>query len=179
MKAAFAGLLAMVFGLAPAATAVAQESKSAALVQKLTAALDAAKLDSIAAKDPSTPDTYVGSLYFPGLQILAVSAKYSAPALLDARLAKREYRDVYIDLNAAGSSGTKVFVTDLGVDGLRPDAGRDEPSDGYDADGKRVAFDGDSGAQQLSDEEYAKFFATADERYVRMLMAVLAELNKT
>jgi hypothetical protein len=179
MKAALVGCLAVACTVAVAGPAAAQDTKSAALVSQLAAALDAAKLDSIAAKDPSSPDTFVGILYFPGLQILAVSAKYTAPVLLDARLAKREYRDVYIDLNAAAAPGTKVFVTDLGSNGLRPDAARDQPSDGYEGDGKRVSFDGDWGAQQLSEADYQKLFATAEERYVRMLMAVLAELNKT
>ena len=62
--------------------ASAQESKSAPLAKQLAAALDAAKLDSIAAKDPAAPDVFVAALYFPGMQLLVVSGKYSVPQLL-------------------------------------------------------------------------------------------------
>ena len=54
-------------------TAFAQESKSAPLAKQLAAALDAAKLDCVAAKDPSAPDVFVAALYFPGVQLLVVS----------------------------------------------------------------------------------------------------------
>src|SRR5262245_3100579 len=77
----------------------AQDSKSAALAKQLATALDAAKLDSVAAKHPGKPDVFVGALYFPGFQLLTISATYSAPTLLDARLDKKEYREAYIDLN--------------------------------------------------------------------------------
>src|SRR5438132_3976604 len=87
----------------------AQESKSAPLAKQLAAALDAAKLDSIAAKDPSAPDVFVAALYFPGSQLLVVSAKYTVPQLLTDRLMKKEFRDVYIDLNSASVPASKVF----------------------------------------------------------------------
>src|SRR3954447_14343327 len=77
----------------------AQESKSAPLAKQLAAALDAAKLDSIAAADPDAPDAFAAALYFPGMQFLVVSGKYSVPQLLATRLTKKEYRDVYLDLN--------------------------------------------------------------------------------
>ena len=51
--------LAAALALTVSATPLAQESKSAALAKELSAALDAAKLDSIAAKDPAKPDVPV------------------------------------------------------------------------------------------------------------------------
>jgi len=45
--------------------ASAQETKSAALARQLAAVLAAAKLDSVAAKDPDQPDRYVAALYLP------------------------------------------------------------------------------------------------------------------
>ena len=104
------GSLVALVVLTLAAAASAQESKSAPLAKELAAALDAAKLDSIAAKDPSAPDLFVAALYFPGTQLLVVSAKYSVPQLLNERLTKREYRDVYLDLNGASVPDTKVFI---------------------------------------------------------------------
>ena len=82
MKAVACACLAAVLTVALSTAAQAQEPKSAALAKQLAAALDAAKLDCIAAKDPSAPDVFIGALYFPGVQLLVVSAKYTVPALL-------------------------------------------------------------------------------------------------
>jgi hypothetical protein len=69
MKTVVCGALAVVVSLA--STSVwAQESKSAPLAKQLAAALDAGKLDSVAAKDPSAPDVFYAALYFPGAQLL-------------------------------------------------------------------------------------------------------------
>ena len=100
-------------------TAFAQESKSASLAKQLAAALDAAKLDSIAAKDPTAPDIFCAALYFPNSQLLVVSAKYTVPQLLNDRLNKKEYRDTYIDLNSASVPASKVFIQDAAADGLK------------------------------------------------------------
>ena len=44
--------------------------------------------------------------------------------------------------------------------------------------GKIVMFDGDNEKQKMSDAEYAKAFAAADEEYARILGALLAEAKK-
>jgi|ERR1700687_673321 len=178
MKMLVPGALAAVFVIGLAGGARAQESKSAPLAKQLAAALDAAKLNSIAAKDPAVPGVYIGALYFPGFQLLAISAKYSAPVLLDARLEKKEYRDVYIDLNSAAEPDSKMFIEDLGVDGLQAKREENRPFDGVESRGKRTAFDGDWKKQQLSEQEYMKIFSAADERYSQMLDALLAQLKK-
>src|SRR3954462_4216961 len=86
--------------------ALAQDSKSGPLARQLTSALDAGKMDCIAATDPAAPGTFVAALYFPG-SLLVVSGKYAAPQLLSDRLTKKEYRDVYMDLNGAASADGK------------------------------------------------------------------------
>jgi hypothetical protein len=155
----------------------AQEPKSAPLAKQLAMALDASQRESIAAKDPSGPDTYVGALYVPGLELLVVAGKYAAPLLLDERLKKKEYRDTYMDLNGAATAGTKVFVEDVGADGLS--AKRDGSRiDSFEAAGKRTTFDGDWEKQKLTEEEYLKIYASADDRYAKMLTALLAQLKK-
>ena len=78
---------------APAAPAAAQGTKSADLAKQLVQLLDARKLDAIAAADGGAPGAYAAALYFPGTQLLVVSAKYAAPPLLDDKLAKKG-RDV-------------------------------------------------------------------------------------
>jgi hypothetical protein len=174
-----AGVLGMMLAatLAGTAPARAEDAKSAALAKQLAAALDAAKLDSIAAKDPSAPDAFVSALYFPG-QLLVVAAKYSAPSLLNERIGKKEYREVYMDLNGAAVPNSKTFVEDPGADGLRADHNENQASDTFEAAGKHVAFDSDWKKQKLSKEEYLKAFSDADERYSQMLQALLAELKK-
>lgn len=166
--------LTVVLLLLAAVPVTAQESKSAALVKQLTAALDAGKLDAIAAKDPSAPDGFCAALYFPNAELLVVAAKYSAPQLLADRLTKKEYRDVYIDLSSASVPASKVFVQDAAADGLSA-----KGFDSYEEAGKTMAFDGDWKKQKISEQDYQKAFVAADERYVQILTALLAQLKKT
>jgi hypothetical protein len=171
--------LAGVLALAVCAPAVAQESKSAALAKELSAALDAAKLDSIAAKDPTKPDVFFGALYFPGIQLLVVSAQYTAPLHMNETIGKKEYREAYLDLSSASVPQSKVFIEDLGANGLVAKPKDNEAFDTYEVAGKRTAFDGDWKKQQLSEDDYMKAFAAADERYSQMLAALIAQAKKT
>ena len=77
--AAAVGLCA---GILMSVEAAAQGTRSAVAAKALAEAMDAAKLDSIAAPDPADPGTFVAALYFPGSQLLVVSAKYAVPPLL-------------------------------------------------------------------------------------------------
>jgi len=161
-----------------AGPAFAQETKSVALVKELAAAMDAAKLDAIAAKDPASEDTYFAALYFAGSQLLAVSARYEVPVLLDERIEKREYREVYTDLNSACMQGTKYLVMDIGADGLKPRK-EDNRFDTYDTGSRSYAFDGEWRAQKLGSEaEYDKAFADADAHYAKILTALIAQVKK-
>jgi hypothetical protein len=160
-------------------TALAQEGKSAALAKELSAALDAAKLDSIAAKDSAKPDVFYGALYFPGTQLLVVSAQYSAPLHMNETIGKKEFREAYLDLSSASVPGSKVFIEDLGANGLVAKPKDNEAFDAYEMAGKRVSFDGDWKKQQLSEEDYMKAFSAADERYSQVLAALIAQAKKT
>lgn len=170
--------LAALVVLVLAPLAQAQDTKSAALAKQLTSALDAAKLDAIAAPDPAAPDVFVAALYFPG-QLLVVSAKYSVPQLLTERLNKKEYRDTYIDLNSASIPASKVFIEDAGADGLKAKAGENQAFDSFEEAGKRTLFDGDWKKQKLSEQDYMKVFSSADDRYAEILAALLAQVKKT
>ena len=172
-----AAAAAVVLSLSTVATA--QESRSAPLAKQLAAALDAAKLDCIAAKDPSAPDVFVAALYFPGVQLLVVSGKYSVPQLLSARLAKKEYRDTYLDLNGASLPASKIFLEDPGADGVKAKREENVAFDSYEADGKRTMFDGDWKKQKVSEQDYMKVFSAADERYTQILTALIAQLKGT
>jgi hypothetical protein len=158
--------------------ALAQDSKSAPLAKQLSAALDAGKLDCIAAKDPAAPDVFVAALYFPG-SLLVVSGKYAVPQLLSDRLIKKEYRDVYMDLNGAAAADSKVFIQDPGADGLRAKREENQPFDIVEIGGKQTMFNSDWKGQKLSEQDYMKAFADADERYAQILTALLAQVKKT
>ena len=138
--------------------------------------LDSMKLDSIAAKVEG--DEYVGALYFPGSQLLVVKARYAAPESMDAQLAAKNYRDVYIDLNSASIKDSKMLVSDLGANGLQARRGDDEAYDTVDIGDQSYAFDGDWGKAKMSEQEYTKNFETSDAEYVLMLEALVAHLKK-
>jgi hypothetical protein len=165
------GMLAL-----PAGPAAAQEPKSAAGAKELAQVLAAKKMDAVAVRDPSAPDTFIAALAFPG-QLIVVSAKYAAPPLLNEKLVRREYRDVYIELNSA--SPIESRITDLGADGVKPKkARREDPFDVRDQAGKPFNFDGNWREDKMSEADYMKIHAETDEQYTRMLTALLGEAKK-
>lgn len=177
MRALVRGTLVAVLLFGGTIDALAQEPKSAALAKQLATAMDAAKLDTLAAKDPAAVDSFVSVLYISGLQLLAVSAKYSAPQLLVEKIGKKDYREVYIDLQSSATPGSKFFVEDLGMDGLKAKRDGDQPFDSVEINNKRTSFDGDWKKQQLSEQDYLKTYQTADERYVQMLTILLGQIK--
>jgi hypothetical protein len=152
-----------------------KETQSSAAVKELAKVLDAAKLDAIAAPDPSEPGTWVAALYFQGAQLLVVSAKYAAPPLLVEKMAAKNYRDIYIDLNSASVAGTKVFIIDQSCNGLIAKPDGDQVADSYEHGAKSYAFDGDWKKAKLSEDAYMKAFSDADERYARILNLLIAQ----
>ena len=158
-------------------TAAAQASKSAAIAKELVQVLDAKKLDSIAAKTPVGEGNYAAALYFPNVQLLVVSGRYSAPQLMEPRLAGKQYRDTYMELSGTVAPDSKIFVQDMGEPGLSPKK-QENMYDTWTQAGKIVMFDGDNEKQKMSDAEYGKAFAAADEEYARILGALLAEAKK-
>ena len=158
--------------------AAAQQPKSAALVKELTDLLQQRKLDSVAARHPDTPDQFVAALYFPG-QLLVVSARTTAPAVLNEKLIRREFRDVYIDLNSASIPESRVMISDGGADGLRPTRLPNEPFDTHDGAGKSIRFDGNWREDRMSEKDYMATFTQADELYSAALTALVNELKKS
>lgn len=155
----------------------AQDSKSASLAQELAQVMGSRKLDSVAAKGASEADRFVAALFFPG-QLLVVSARYEVPIYVEQKIAKRQYRDVYIDLNAASIAGSKVLVTDGGANGLIASRQEGQAFDIWDTGTKMVRFDGNWDGQKMSEDEYKKTFADSDAQYARMLQALLGQLKQ-
>lgn len=156
--------------------AAAQVSKSAAVAKELVQVMEVKKLDSIAAKG-TAEGHYIAALYFPNVQLLVISGNYSAPALMEPRLAAKQYRDTYMELSGTVAPDSKIFVQDMGEPGLTSKK-QDNMYDTWTRAGKPVMFDGDNDKQKISDAEYAKAFAAADEEYARLLGALLAEAKK-
>jgi hypothetical protein len=167
--------LAAILLLATAASA--QDSKSATSVTELVKMLDSMKLDSFAVKGAS-PNEYVGALYFPGSQLLVVSAKFDTPWRADSLLEMKNYRDLYIELNSASVPQSKVFVSDLSANGLR--SKKDGTVyDTADIGGKTFNFDGDWKKAKITADDYTKTYSTTDEQYMQMIQVLLAGLKKS
>ena len=171
-------VLAAVLALSVHSASTFQSAKSAASAKQLTDALDAGKLDAIAAADPSDPGAFVAALYIQGSQLLVVAAKYAAPPLLTAKIKAKDYRDVYVDLSSASVAGSKVFIIDQNCDGLaaKPDGGA--PGDSWEAGTQAVTFDGDWRKAKMTEDAYGKAFADADDRYARLLALLTAQAKQ-
>ena len=170
-------LVAFTCALIVPSVAYAQESTSASVATELTRLLDEMKLDSFAARRDAG-DQYVSALYFPGSQLLVVSAKYSVPSRMNLLLGQKAYHDIYADLSSASEQQSKVFVMDLGANGLRFKRESNQPFDTADVLGKSVVFDGDWDKAKISEAEYRKAFEATDAQYAQMLQALVAALKK-
>lgn len=170
----FLAILALTSGLA-----VAQEPKSAPLAKELAEFLERDKTTTIATKDPGKPDAYIAVMYFPGSQLLVVSARYAVPMYLDQKLGKKEYMEVYIDLNSASVPDSKIFVSDLQANGLQAKPEEGQPYDTFESGGTTFSFDRNWKKKNLSEQDYMQQFTDADERYARLLSVVLAQLKKS
>src|SRR5688500_17277828 len=189
---AFLSLLASIVVATPA---LAQEPVSAAPAKELSALLSSRKIDSIAARMPDSREEFVGALAFPG-QLMVVWAKTSAPSVVNEKLIKKEYREVYVDLNSASITESRHFVTDLcqddvdlkrasmaearhvvadvGQDGLRArPARRQGPSDSHDLGTKTMRFDGSWREDKMSEADYMKAHAEADAAYAKAIQALI------
>jgi hypothetical protein len=158
--------------------AAAQEPKSAAPAKELAQLLAAKKLDSIAARNPDNLDEFIGALAFPG-QLMVVWARTTAPAVVNEKLMRKDYKEVYIDLNSASVVESRHFVTDLGPDGLRhrPEQ-KQGPADSHDRGAKSMRFDGNWREDKMSEADYMKAHAEADAAYAKAVQALIEEIKK-
>lgn len=159
--------------------AAAQEPKSAAPAKELAQLLADKKLESIAARMPDSREEFVGALALPG-QLMVVWAKTTAPSVVNEKLIKKEYREVYIDLNSASILESRHLVSDLGPDGLKakPDQ-KSGPADSHDVAMKSMRFDGTWRDKKMSEADYMKSYAEADAAYTKAIQALIDEIKKT
>ena len=154
--------------------AAAQTPASAPLAAQLAELMSGAQLDAVAGQAAGGDENrFVAALAFPG-QLLVVSARYEVPIYVEQKIENRQFRDVYIDLNAASIAGTKVLVTDAGADGLHAS---DDAVDMFDDGSGVLHLNGDWEAQNMSRDDYMQAVADADDRYVRMLNALIEQVR--
>lgn len=177
LKSAIAALL----GTATLVAAPADRTvslKSASLVAQLTAALGEQKLDAIAAKDPEGTDTFVAALFYPGSQLLVISARASDATTLDTRLFYKQYRDIYVELQGRPVKGSSLFVQDMKADGL-PDESGDATDIVYRGDGSTVVLDQNWRSRGVSEDTYRRQLEETDAAYARALALLLAQVKPT
>ncbi len=163
---------------APAAAEEAKASKSAIQAAALTKQLGQIKQQYIATKDPTEPGRFVAAMLLPGAQLMIVSARYGAPALLNEKVLLGKFQDAYIDLNSASEAATRVIVEDLRADGFAMTKRKDTLRDSFESHGKRVIFDFDWRKQKLTEAEYFSTLEAADAQYARMLELLIVEAQK-
>ena len=154
------------------------QSKSSELAKQLSQLMDEKKLSSFAAADSQDPSMFVAALYFPGTQLLVVSAKHFNPPALAEKLAQKNYQDAYADLNAGAVGGSKLLVMDPFADGLVARPGNGTAPDSIDGP-TSMTFDGNWKKAKQTEEEYMKAFQTADSAYAHALEVLIAKLKSS
>jgi hypothetical protein len=168
--------IALLISVVVAAAPPERTLRSGALAKELGAALQQRGLDAVAARDPDESDRFVAALFYPSAQLLVISARYAAPTLLEARLAQKQYREVYLDLGGASIPDSSVLVHDMSADGLCDS--RDKSADILYEGNVTSMFDADWKNHNRSEHEYMQRLFAADERYSRMLELLLAEVKR-
>lgn len=149
-------------------------SRSAALASELNGLMSTAGLDAMAAADPEHSERFVAALAVPGVQLLVVDAKSPTPAVVTQRIAARQFRDVYTELQRQEARQDRIFIYDLGADGLSREGG-----DVLYASGQvQTIFNGEPASQKLSDSTYRQRLSESDERYSRMLSLLIDALKR-
>ena len=164
--------LSLSTGAAPAAPDAAP--RSSALAAELNGLLKTAGLDAIAVADSEHADRFIAAFAVPGVQLLVVDAKTPAPALLQQRIAAKQYRDVYTELQRAESTDGRIFIYDFHADGLTSEGGDVL----YESGAVRTIFNGNPAAQKLSDREYTERVNQTDQQYSRMLQLLVDVLKR-
>lgn len=163
--------------LAPSAasqTARASPQKGAELIRLM----NERKLSTIAAADPLVEGRFVAAMHIPGSQLLVIRAHYAAPTLLRERILSNDFRQVYLDLHAAGEREGRLFVIDSGADGLKAEVEAGQRFDIVWRDGReQTLFDGGWQDQKLMKEDYLKRFAEHEAAYAEMLDVLIASLR--
>ncbi len=143
---------------------------SAGLVTDVIKLMQQRGLDTVAAAHPTEPGRFVAAMHIKGVQLLAISGRYAAPALLKEQLVKGDFRKVYLDLNAAADKQGRLFVTDSQANGLSAAPAKNAPFDISWRDmSAQVLYNNDWKSQKLTEAAYRKRFADDEAEYAALL----------
>lgn len=158
----------------------AETFASAAAAREFVLALEQLGLEAIATADPAEPGTFVAALYIPGSQLLVVSAHHPSVEGVAYRIAMRQYREVYLDLQGTPTPQDKFFVQDARADGILSAVPGSGDIDVVYEDGVRqTLFNGDFKAQHLTAAAYDGKLAAADAHYARLLMLLTSAVRQS
>jgi len=177
MVRVLAAAAAALFVVTSSTPAAGQAADSRARAAEIVALMNAQQLDSAAAEDLAHPGRFMAVLHIPGVQLLAVAGECQAVEALRATLARKAYRDLYMDLNACAAKDTKLFVQDMGADGLRASRSGATFDTAYEHVDQQTTFNGEWKDQQLSESEYQARFARVEAAYADLLRMVAAHLK--
>jgi hypothetical protein len=132
-------------------------------------------LDAFAVQDPSRPGFFVAVRSYPGVQLLVVGGKSSAIDYIKYQLDRKDYGEAYSALHSSAAPDTKLFVHDMGCDGLTGESGQVDVV--YEKGADQMLFDGAGKASGLSKDGYATKFMAIDEEYAALLDIVLKAIR--
>lgn len=160
-------------------------SASATKAKELVGLLQAKKLEAIAARYPGEAGRYLAALLVPNAQLLVVSASYTRPEDIEYYLYQKEFMNAYVNLNSSALAEKRLFIEDALHDGLVALPGKSLAHDSVTSGTTRQVFDGDfldprrrNPPKKISQEDYLKAFAAADEQYTKLLGVLIDELKK-
>jgi len=164
----------VILSLLPASASA--QTKSGELAKQLGQLLSEKKLESFAAADQQNAGVFVAAMFYPGTELLVVSAKHFDPPSVTGKLAQKNYQDVYAALNEGAVAGSKLLVMDTFADGLVA-----RPSNGTAPDSVEgtvaMTFDGNWKKAKQTEEEYMKAFQAADAVYAHALEILITQLK--
>jgi hypothetical protein len=167
-------IVAVMCSFLPLLIAPMAPAASVGAAERLVRQMQRQRLDFVAARDPADDGRYVAAMRNGDYQLYLIAARHKQPALIDTRLARRQYERVYRQLETASLREGRLFVQDLNGLGLRASAGPGEAFDiVYVSAEQRTAFHGDWQGQGLSREAYERAFVSADACYTRALEILL------
>ena len=181
-------LAAAVAAMAAAGAAIYAQTPppaaSAAKAKELVGLLQSRKLETLAVRYPGEAGRYLAALLVPNAQLLVVSATYSRPSDMEYYLYNKEFMNAYTNLYSSALAENKVFIEDALHDGLAALPGKSLAHDSATMGKARQVFDGDfadprrKNQKKISQEDYFKAFAAADEQYTKLLGILIDELKK-
>lgn len=174
---------ALAAGLAQGLMAQAAPAASAAKAKEVVDLMTSKKLEAFAMRESPISDRFIAVMLVPNIQMLVMSAEYSRPTDIEYRVYQKDYITAYRDLKAGALASDHFVVDDVLCDGLVDRPAKNALPDIVTVQKTKQVFDGPADPKKRNDtrmaaDAYAKAFADAEQRYVKMLDNLIAELKK-